>query len=177
MSERIEGVPSHLRLVKLAKPTEKQFVIDGYGKVLRAAQGNMTMCGSVCPIVEPANVYNAYRLEDVAIPEGYERAGANQDEWFKPPVPGQEYLSNYQEVGANSFRKRLCKPDDISTPDQRRIIVRPVKPKTKRVLVWECDINDAGYPQGVSAKNAEHYVGYSKNGASLGTYRIEERPL
>jgi hypothetical protein len=131
MSERIDGLPPGVKVSSLTFTRNRE---EMRGEFVRGATVTL----------EPDNVYGVLDLASVPIPAGYERVGDKPEEWFRDPLPDEFTLCNLNGDGRCLYASavhRLHESD--ATDDRRRIILRKVKPNTKRVLVIELPILEA----------------------------------
>lgn len=132
MTQTIEGVPVGWKLVRFGKFRKGEYILnvlgDVFGPVKRDSEADCY------PVIAPDNVYGQ-PLSEVEIPVGYEKAGQTDAEWFREPTPGESYV--FFEGGYSHVPKDYTEPHHTMGPDHRRIILRPIKPPTRKVLVVE----------------------------------------
>lgn len=137
-----------------------------------------SVCGAAHVGLEPDNVYDVF-LDDVVIPEGYERAGDKPEEWFRTlkwgvKIPDMDlFYLDYVDNAVLSCRSGVIFHKS-STEDTRRIILRNVK-RTKRVLVAEWDIDESRPDYQSSSPNFDHPDSMAFTVTRPARHRIEER--
>jgi hypothetical protein len=124
-------------------------------------------CPAGCKLV-PDNVYDTLDLYSVEIPEGYERDGYTVSAWFREPQAGESFVGVAQNVIKNKERLGVVLSNLFCT-DYRRIILRPIAPKTKRVFVLEVDA-PAKYPSLFT-------VTVNGENVNINLIKGEERPI
>jgi len=132
-TKQIEGIPVGCRLVRIGAVMAGEWVLDWEGVPYTFTGydgGNKNYV-----IVAPDNVYTVYNLTSVAIPAGYERDGEKIEEWFREPQAEEWFLTTLQNAVKNTRSFRAVY--EGKSGDYRRIILRPIAPKTKKVLVVE----------------------------------------
>ncbi len=129
--------------------------------------------------VAPDNVYNNLDLTKVPLPAGYEYSGvAPSDDveegkwWFRRPNYGEIFIARIGgTLGLDLQPLVLAKGTD--GPDHRRIILKKTPPKTKTVLIVECE-DSPGVASSVFTKTKYPFNVYQANIIST---RREERPI
>jgi len=167
---QLPGVPNHLKPVAHMIPKRGEWFLDAFGRVV-CSDGNHSVCFL---IVTPDNGYDACRLEDVPVPQGYEYDGTRQDEWFRVPKEGEYFIGHCGYHAETAVRG--CSSLIYHYP---RIIIHPIKPPIKRVLIGEWDIVERSVGIGahdlldnqVSAGTAENLSSKKPN------WHIEDRPV
>ena len=169
MSERIEGVPVGTKLVRIGKAKMGDWYID-------TSTGLTLNCGNELydykfPIIVPDNVYGVIDLSVVPIKykeklADYEIDGDTVESAYftLQQGSGKHFISdNGVVLPVDQMSFHLFSPD----ADLRRIHVRKIKPKTRKVLVWEMPIGAC-----FSEAEADRRVASSPD-----VYHIEERHL
>lgn len=155
-------VPVGTKLDAVREAQLGEYIIDSLGHVDRWKWNDVS--AAVFPIIVPDNVYGVINLEDVKVPEGYERVDSD---WFREPTNGESYINSLSHNLVVKYSGAF--EINYSTADKRRIIVRPVK-KKKFYLVVDEEIPYAGNCIGevcysVGFGNPKHPV----------KFRVEER--
>lgn len=170
MTQNIEGIPLGWKMRRFGIPQLGDYMLVGIDSIIKA-DGQRAFY----PILAPDNVYNQ-DLEAVTIPANYEKAGDKVEEWFRVPRKGemvmnarasQKYLSG-EKSGVYGENDTLT---NSYYSDPRRIILRHIKPKTKRVLVVEYE-NPSDYMIETFRLLVTNDRAFSKR-----TAKVEERPL
>ena len=167
MTERIEGVPVGTKLVAIRRPVCGEYVLNVSNMRPERVYVVGQFAGGGYPIIAPDNVYGVVDLATFPIPDGYERDGDKPEDWFRDlnSTDSCWYLSS---GGGKAY---LHQKGESCTDDCRRIILRKLKPKTKRVLVVECEQPwHNGEPAALT-------VIYHNENMRVISHRIEERPL
>ena len=163
MNERIEGVPVGTKATAHRIPLEGEWALGDCGIPFIQTR--------IIPIVHrliivPDNVYGVIDLSTFPIPAGVERTGDTVEQWFREPE-GDSWLTSTGEV---------CSAYCPQGPDRRRICVRPIKPKTRRVLVETREFTITDRPCDSLTEVTPNTAG-SLVSSQPHRYRIEERPL
>lgn len=170
---QVEGIPVGYKLVRVGHVGIGEMYLDGCGDIRTAIHQSPFFY----LVVAFDNVYNK-PLESVTIPAGYEKCGEKVEEWFREPQQGESFITQHKNTEHfNAYR--LSEGYVDQDQDFRRIILRPVTPKTKRVLVIECDVDPTE-----TIKEVQVCVGRNEYGAKWRyvpsddvTSRIEDRPI
>jgi hypothetical protein len=133
------GVPVGLCVTEFRVPISGEHVLDNPGNKPGKASGGARIVPSVAyPILAIDNDYGVWDLNEVKIPEGYERAGEKVEEWYRTPNAGEEYVSSLGGYIA-------CRSEGGGQSNgMTRIIIR--KKAKRRVLVVEADLHPDLHP-------------------------------
>lgn len=177
-TKQVEGIPVGYKLVRFGIPVKGEVIASPY--VPNGVYTSSGALSSASVIVALDNVYNK-NLDSVTIPEGYERNGEKVEEWFRIPVVGDEYIS-VANMGVGHFGLPEKSGYHTIGPDHRRIILRAIKPKTKRVLVIECPVGEGEEMLGVTVSVGKkpqilHTQPERRLYLADVTSHVEERPL
>ena len=166
---QIPGVPVGCKVVRIGDLERGCSFLSNNGQIEKS-DGKTSHCPSFV-IVEPDNPYNKFLHEVEADIKavGRERLGGDD---YRNPKQDEEFWGIYPCEGAN-------KAVAIVYGNHERLILKPLKPKTRKVLVVECeapeDIKDIiGRLKSI---RFEWMDGFGQPVKDTATYRIEERPL
>lgn len=139
MSEKIEGVPDGLTVVRIGIPSETEWYMDPLGKGVRKSggiDGSTDHPVTLRVIVEPDNVYNSINLKTL-VPEGFEyvRFGYpdHTETWLSAKCD-QVYYDCHVHGVDHCPSHNWCL-SGLNLIDPRRVIVRKVKKTSKQLVV------------------------------------------
>jgi hypothetical protein len=139
-TQNIAGVPSHVKVVAFGKPKYGEYFINSFlPPFVEQYDGGQI---AHYPIVEANNVYLTTDLSTVKIPAGYELAGKTQDEWFREPKDLEVFIPRKDLGDGPEISTFFVCLGELANGDKRRLILRPIAPKTKKVLIVETDAPD-----------------------------------
>lgn len=166
MTQTIEGVPAGWAAVRFGLFKTGDYYLCSTKHIVGPMSYDAT--DSYKLVIVPTNVYGKI-LEDVMIPATYERAGNTVDEWFRVPRRGETFIDKND---GQALKHAASADFKASTGDSRRIIIQPIKPKTKTVLVLEYEEPSRALVALFSNPRTSRGPDYTTRNT-----RVEERPV